>query len=52
MVYLSRACLRFASVAPIALHGDHRLGDCERIVRRAEAHDVGGARIGLELAMN
>ena len=43
--------LAVRAVAPVALHGDHRLGDLHRIFGAAEAHDVGGARIGVGLAV-
>ena len=43
--------LAVVAVAPIALHGDDRLGDRHRILGLAKAHHVGGARIGVRLAM-
>src|SRR6266536_5210278 len=38
-------------VAPVALHGDDRFGDRDRIPRAAEAEQVADARIGVGLAM-
>src|SRR5438067_13821579 len=43
--------LAVRAIAPVALLGDHRLGNCERILGRAEPHDIGGARLGIGLAM-
>ena len=43
--------LAVGAVAPVALHGDDRFGDRHRIFGRAEAHDIGGARISVRLAM-
>src|SRR5205807_6205928 len=43
--------LALGAVAPVALHGDDGLGHRDRVLRPAEAHDVGGARIGLGLAV-
>ena len=43
--------LAIGAVAPVALHGDDRLGHGDRVARLAEAHHVGGARIGVRLAM-
>ena len=51
IVYLSRACLRLAAIAEVALHEHHLLGDVDRLLGPAEAHDVGGAREGLGLAV-
>src|ERR1700688_3551274 len=38
-------------VAPVALHGDDRLGDRDRVLRPAEADEIAGARIGVGLAV-
>src|SRR5207244_10937742 len=43
--------LALRAVAPVALHGDNRLGHRNRVLRPAEADNIGGARIGLGLAM-
>ena len=43
--------LAVLAVAPVALHGDDRLGDRHRVLRLAKAEKVGGARIGVRLAM-
>ena len=43
--------LAVGAVAPVALHRDDGFGDRDRVPRLAEAHHVGGARIGLRLAV-
>src|SRR5262245_63249975 len=43
--------LTVRAIAPVALHGDDRFRDRDRVLRGAEADDVAGARIGVGLAM-
>src|SRR3712207_8510067 len=43
--------LAVGAVAPVALHCDDRLGDRQRILGTAERHHVGGARVGVRLAV-
>ena len=43
--------LAVGAIAEIALHQHDLLGDVDRLLGRAEAHDVGGARIGFRLAV-
>ncbi len=39
------------AIAPVALHGDDLLGNVDRLLRRAEAHHISGAREGVDLAV-
>ena len=43
--------LAVGAVAPVALHRHHGFGDGDRVLGSAEAHHVGGARIGVRLAV-
>ena len=43
--------LAVQAVAPVSLHGDHGLGNRHGVFGRAKAHQVGGARVGVLLAV-
>ena len=43
--------LAVGAIAEVALHQHDFFGDIDRLLGRAEAHDVGGARIGFRLAV-
>ena len=50
-MYLKRAVLAVRAVAEVALHEHDFFGDLDHLLRRAEADDIGEARIGCLVAV-